>query len=110
MLSGPFVMRTRACEFFWFSPAHATRFCSTLVFLTGVFILVVGGCATSVDPGPHAIAAPPVFVIYSGIPIATGCLCIVTGLVGIVIGILPSRPLHTVIIIYLTILNVLWQV
>lgn len=82
---------------------------SALVLLTGIFILVAGGCATSVDPGPHRISAPPVFVIYSGIPIATGCLAIATGAVGVLATFLPPGGPMALVLIVLTALNCLWQ-
>lgn len=83
---------------------------STLVLLTGIFILVVGACVTSVDPGPHSLAAPPVFVIYSGWPIATGAIAMCVGGFGIIAGLLEPTPGRTHTVVGLTIFNFLWQI
>lgn len=86
------------------------RYYSTLVLLTGIFILIVGGTVTGIDPGPHAVAAPPVFVIWSGLPIATGCLAILTGGVGLYVGLIRPSETASLIVLTLTILNYLWQI
>lgn len=89
---------------------HRARYYSALVLSTGIFILVAGCTATAVDPGPHALAAPPVFIIWSGLPIATGCLAIVTGGVGFLVGLMGPNETASLIVLALTVVNFLWQI
>jgi hypothetical protein len=67
-------------------------------------------CVTSVDPGPHALAAPPIFVIYSGWPLATGAIQIVTGTVGVIVAVLQPHVVRSWLVTALTIFNCIWQV
>ncbi len=54
---------------------------------------------------------PMMFVVWPGIFVATGCLCMATGGFGMVLGALPAASLPSVhILAVLHALNCLWQV